>query len=674
MCKSLFTMVSTALVFLLFSCCKISDSKTDKEQEAVHNLVSGILQLDSASLSHCDSILTNTSDCLEYCDYALIKARHTLLTSNIQDVIPLISKVETYISHQPSTPRARGIQAFCSSIRAAYLRHYREAPDSIITLNIQAYNNIIQSNAIEMAPDVAANLGDAYVTVSDMPSASKWYRRALFLADSLKQPKERSVSLHVGLGQIYTFMRDFESARHSYEYAEKYYEGMQPNMKSYYLNNYGNYFYYKRDYKNALVMFKRLSSMLIEHDMADHFDMALCKINLADVYLNLNMLDSAEIYVKEADAFFRKKDVSVAIYYANTINIGIALKRGNYGDIGHILSSERDIIVTEQSMKDIRNRYLVEYYAKTGHYKQAYENVINNIAQNDSLQHNLTNMRTSDIMTRFMEDTLRLHHKLEIEEKNVTVSRQNTLLIALALFVVTTILILLYIISHMHRSRLQANLNILMLRLANTRQRISPHFIFNVLNAKIVSASKEDQDILVDMAKLIRLNLEVTGKEYVSLKEEFDFVLRYIEFQRILIGENFELQTNIPNQELQSKIFIPTMFLQILIENAIKHGLRNVEGHKLLKITISQDDNILRIDVIDNGPGFDIRYEESTIGKTGLNIIKQTIAILNHNNDGQKLSFNIANITTESGKIQGCKSSLSIPQDFVCRLQPKPKE
>ena len=68
--------------------------------------------------------------------------------------------------------------------------------------------------------------------------------------------------------------------------------------------------------------------------------------------------------------------------------------------------------VVDFNLVNIRQRYLREYYAKTGNYKKAYENLMGSIERNDSLKHNTANMRTSEIMMRYTQDTLKLHHQI----------------------------------------------------------------------------------------------------------------------------------------------------------------------------------------------------------------------------------------------------------------------
>ncbi len=159
------------------------------------------------------------------------------------------------------------------------------------------------------------------------------------------------------------------------------------------------------------------------------------------------------------------------------------------------------------------------------------------------------------------------------------------------------------------------------------------------------------------MSKLIRSNLDMSSRNYVTLAEELDFVRQYVAIERMLIGEDFEFTVNAPEHELLRSIIVPSMLIQILVENAIQHGLKNQLGHKVLTITVDAADEETRISVTDNGPGFDIRQYNSERSRTGLNIIRTTISSINQENKKLKMRFDIHNDN-------GCHATITIPKNI----------
>ena len=218
---------------------------------------------------------------------------------------------------------------------------------------------------------------------------------------------------------------------------------------------------------------------------------------------------------------------------------------------------------------------------------------------------------------------------------------------------------------NIRRKRTKARMDMILLRLGNVRQRISPHFIFNVLNSKICKENNEEADTLLKLTKLIRANLDMSCKICVTMKEELDFVKKYVEIENNLIHEDIMLEICNEKNIVLDDIVIPSMFVQILVENSILHGLRGKKGDKIIKINIAQDHDNTYVHIIDNGRGFDIRRNEGSGTRNGLNIIRHTIAVINsHKPSSLQMEFDITNIETDDGNIKGCDASYTIPRNL----------
>ncbi len=614
--------------------------------------------LSPLALQQIREAMAQATDSLTYYDYYLMYGRHYLIAPSHDSIIPYIDATLRFVSSLPEqTPRTRGLQAIATSAKASYLHLVRHKDtDSVISLYLQAYDLMMESDLTNNLPFLSANLGDAYVDNEDLSNASKWYRRALFLNDSLGLPKEQTFTLYLGLGRIYTMLRNFEEAQRYYEIVGQYFDEMKPNMQSYYLNNYGNYFYYHHDYQQALQTFRRFQRHLVDHHAEQNFDMFLCKINLADVFLNLGQTDSAQHYVAEAEDYFVRNRIDVGRYYAQTIRLGIAIKNGQYNVVRRILR-EPAIAIDDVDMQRIRASYLYRYYAAIGNYQQAYAYMEQEDKIGDSTRNEVQQMRTADILTRLAEDTIRLHHQLQLEQSQLRYTQTRTMVWGIGSLLVIVILAWFLYFINQRKRRLQQQLDIQTLRLANVRQRVSPHFVFNVLNSRIAQTNPEETNQLTMLAQLIRTNLDLTGKNVVTLAEELDFVKQYVAIESLLIGEEFSFDINAPAQDVLERVRIPSMLVQILVENAILHGLKNKEGQKVLSIHVEVDEQQTRICVIDNGPGFDIRRYNSNRSRTGLHIIRSTVSILNHENPTARMHFEIKNDN-------GCHAILTIPANI----------
>ena len=655
------------IAFLALGCSGNDTDRRSQKQEERLNLLHDSLHSTSFNYQHvCDSLLNVCQLDIDRYEIETMKAVRFQLENQLDSVLHHALRLQSFARTLPPTPRSNSLLAHSLSLEANYYHIQRRENQKAIDLYTESYHRIMESDNIQKAPDIAANLADAYTYVDNMPQAARWYRRSLVLADSLQLPAEQTVSLNMGIARIYTQMGDYATAERYYKQTERQIDDLEPNMQSYYLNNFGNLYYYKGDHANAIKMFRRLKQHLESINASESFEMYLCKLNMADVFLNLHQDDSAAIYVNSVDTFFRANKVEPAIYYINTIRIGLALRNGQKAEAGQILASEHFTEDIEQSIKDIRSKYLEKYYVITGDYRKAYENVNNRLAENDSLLHNKMNMRTIEIMQRLTEDTLRMHHQLEVQEHNETIEDFSYAMVIFILLCTIMLCIILY-----NRRKQTANeMNLLKLKLENARNRISPHFIYNILNTEI-ETDENKHDIarnskLVNLSKLIRLNLDLASNLFVSIDDEIDFVKQYVELQRSLIEGELVFTLNISPKVDTSCTMIPSMFIQILVENSFKHGLKQIKGEKRLTVNIMQNnDNETYISVEDNGKGFDACRNNDTRSHNGLKIITQTILAINRRNKKHThMRFEVKNLHADDNTICGCRATIVVPKNI----------
>ena len=201
-------------------------------------------------------------------------------------------------------------------------------------------------------------------------------------------------------------------------------------------------------------------------------------------------------------------------------------------------------------------------------------------------------------------------------------------------------------------------------RMENLRSRISPHFTFNVLGREInqFTGSEDVKNNLLELVKYLRRSLELTEKLSVSLQDELDFVRSYINLERGRVGEDFTATVTVEEGLDASRVMIPSMIIQIPVENAIKHGLVGKDGEKELTVHVSYEKNGICITICDNGRGYLSHVTSATRGTgTGLKVLYQTIQLLNTKNKSDKICFEITN--RNSGQT-GTLVSVYIPFRF----------
>lgn len=670
--KQLLQATTTACMVVIIIALQACNPKQDNDQTAENSnmrwLDDSIAALAPSALQAIERGMNEADDSTTYYEYMLRKALFYSLTEHPERADTLIDSVKTFVTQQDDgyyttngtclSPRLNSLMAGAKACQAArYMSNHRD-PRRIVSLYNDTYRLLLNSDSKHNLPKTCANMADAYLLCNDLPNAAKWYRRALFLVDSLDLPQKENITLYMGLAQIYVTLRNYNKAKFYYDQTEPHVKDMSPSMQAYYINNLGNFYYFQGDYKNALLTFLRMKKMLEQHGMARTFDMYLCKINLADVFLNLGKLNDATAMLDDVEPYFRAHGDNTSIYYCNTIRFGIAVRAGRMHEAERIMADKTDESLIPYTLVNIRNRYKRRYYELTGNYDKAYALLNKSIAYNDSIEHNLSNMRTAEIMSRFTTDTLQLHRDLAIEHKNAEIQSikfTSTLAISIA---VTSILLLILWYLYLRKRRFKIQLRMMNLKLDNVRNRISPHFMFNVLNNRIIKSDAKETNELTELAQLIRANLDMSSTLGVELQKELEFVQQYVRVESYLMGDDFNFSIDIAPDVDASSVRIPSMFIQILTENAIKHALRNKEGIKLLSITVRREQHNTVIRVTDNGPGFN---HATLRRKTGMNIISQTIAVINVRNK-DKIRFAIRNIYSPDGQqTKGCEATLKVP-------------
>jgi len=166
-------------------------------------------------------------------------------------------------------------------------------------------------------------------------------------------------------------------------------------------------------------------------------------------------------------------------------------------------------------------------------------------------------------------------------------------------------------------SRLEASLS--RANLEALRMQLNPHFLFNTLNTVSVLALKGDKHRVVRMinrlSDLLRLSLE-NSRQTISLREELDILERYLEIEQVRFRERLVVETSVPAALFDAEV--PSLVLQPLVENAIKHGIgRQIEGGRI-HIAATRLGGRLELSVHDTGAGF--RKEQLGTNGTGVGL------------------------------------------------------
>ncbi len=198
------------------------------------------------------------------------------------------------------------------------------------------------------------------------------------------------------------------------------------------------------------------------------------------------------------------------------------------------------------------------------------------------------------------------------------------------------------------------------------RSQMNPHFLFNALNNVVGLASVKSEKTVpytLKLSSLLRLILQNSREEMVSLKDELQSVMDYLELESDF-SKKFRYTVNLNDEIDPEEVFIPPMFIQPFIENSIKHGFEG-EPEDEVNLTISMDasKHVLVCEIQDNGKGYSNTVNmETKDGYKSLSgdILKERLAIYDKRYKGQT-HFTISDM---NGSGSGTLVNLYLPYEM----------
>lgn len=148
------------------------------------------------------------------------------------------------------------------------------------------------------------------------------------------------------------------------------------------------------------------------------------------------------------------------------------------------------------------------------------------------------------------------------------------------------------------------------------RRQIEPHFLFNGLNAIAGLIRERRNDAAVDMvvrfSEFLRKVLEDSDRVEVPLEEEVQFAQKYLDIQKVRFADRLQLDVNVPKEFASAQV--PSLILQPIIENAIKHGIARQARGGTIRITAFRSNDLLTLSIYNDGPKLRADWEQTQAG------------------------------------------------------------
>ena len=169
-------------------------------------------------------------------------------------------------------------------------------------------------------------------------------------------------------------------------------------------------------------------------------------------------------------------------------------------------------------------------------------------------------------------------------------------------------------------------------RLNALRMQLDPHFLFNALNtisSHVERDPKLTRRMIEHLGDLLRMSLESKDRQEVPLTEELAFLEHYLEIQKIRFGDQLRVVMDVAPEVKYAAV--PSMFIQPLVENAIRHGISRRAAGGTIVVRAKPLGERLEIRVIDDGVGLPLGWKIEESEGLGLSITRQRIAGLHPN-------------------------------------------
>jgi len=460
-------------------------------------------------------------------------------------------------------------------------------------------------------------LGSAYDVKGIPDSATFFFLKALKIFEELGH-RSGLAGVYQNIGVMHYYQKDFEKALQNYNRALLLRrETGEINYVAQLYNNMGSVMRRKKEYDSAIVFYRK--ALEIKITLNDKQSLAASYMNLSVPYQYKGDFDSAIAYVQKAIELDRQTGNDYDLASAYIVLGEIYLKLKNVKEARAYAGQALAIGQKLRSNELLFNTYeeLALCDTLSGDHKSAFKNYVDAMYYRDEVYSEEKAKAIGRLQTFYETEKKDAEIKL-LNADNELKNRQQKLLVAILLLSV----ILLGIALWAFRAKLKHNkvlarqkaeienkteqLKEQAAQIARLSSQMNPHFLFNALNSLQKFVLNQDEagtlEYINQLSALMRSTLNNSTREYISLKEEADYLRLYLEFEKKLLGAGFSYDFNTHGLEVNN-IQLPPMLIQPLVENAVKHGLAAKQGEKRVEINFEQEGALVKITIRDNGVG-----------------------------------------------------------------------
>ncbi|BDS14462.1 tetratricopeptide repeat-containing sensor histidine kinase [Aureispira anguillae] len=413
-----------------------------------------------------------------------------------------------------------------------------------------------------------SGIAGVYLAKKEVDKSLEYIKKAYTIEQKYTKNKADLVAYTYNIGHIYYMTEVFDSSL-------------------YYLNLSLNYLGNNKNSSIEGVIYERISSV---YQKQEKLDTAIWYINkslkLAEDLNNESLKVKASTTL--AKIFFQKGNWEKSIFYAQK-NLASAKESGNY------------------MQQAINLEVLTESYVALKDFKMAYSYQSKLVEVEELLMDKKQREHIDELELQYESYKKEQENKLLASERDVQKYKaERNEQFSYAMFL-ALILVVLIAYGVYKRTKLVAKERTTKLKHQLLRNQMNPHFIFNALIAiqsfVYKNEPKETDKYLSAFSKLMRGILENSTHEYISLEKELKWLKSYFQLQALRFDHEFDYEIVVdPNVDIYNTL-IPPMLTQPFIENALEHGLKNIDYKGKIDLSFEEENSALKITIRDNGVG-----------------------------------------------------------------------
>lgn len=653
------TLLLTALT-LVSSCGRNATPSPDASAPTVAALDSvirtklGELYSDPAqTIRRLDSLQRTLTDTAARYHVELFKSSARALQGDTLEAVHVQQNILAWCRTHPGNEQLEGLTLNHRGVMLKQMGNYGEANACLD----RACQILTTEAGVENLINAHINSADTYLHNGQLATAAERYRRAHFLADSTGL-KRLLPAINSGLGLVYVQLGNFKLANEYLDEAEADLSYENDYGRFFFYTTRGNCYFFDARYADALAAFNEARKVGERTKRLDFI--AQCDGNIGETLMAMGRKSEARAYIARGEDYARHHaECNASLrFYLFSLALDIALDDDDLQRASRLLAHDLNVeTAQEPHYLALHYRRLSDYARKRSDWQSAYHYSLLAQQIEDTIKNNQVLNNVVEIRTRYDQDTTLLHQRYLIADYAAQTSRQRSTIILIVALVLIGGLTLAVFMARRHRlteRRLRSQVQQMgRLRMNILQNRMQPHYVFNVLGTILPRFSRYPElsnsiGLLIDS---LRANLLALDKPAIPLSEELEIVTKYVELHHLTHDGLPTVTTNIA-EDIPADTMVPTMSLQIPVENALKHAFPTPSPTDHVDITATMSDAFVTLTVTDNGCG----YNPSSIPRTGrdtgtgLRVLSRTIAILNAHNP-VPARFDICNREDQPGTI-----------------------